>query len=524
MATDAAPQTPADALHDALQLVRSILKRSKRYWPVVLTSIVLGAVAFVVAPQLRPPVYRSEVVMTISEGLESGTVLGTGDQRRESARSRNARLRALVLARPNLQALVEQENISPASVAKVGMATVIDDIETQVKVVAGEGSTFVIQFEDLDPGLAQRAAHRLGELLVAQVGRDASERAAATRKFLEDEESKLAEELHSREFEYARFVTAHPEFAMEVAQGQQGRGSSMQGTLRGRGTGTESTRPGDARSALARQADRLRRRLDQIRNPRAVAAQAAAAPSPEPQLTPESRDAIASATAAVRRAREELEARETKFTSLHPDVVAAKARLATAQDRLARVEAAARALAAPPSPSSVLPAPPVEPETERSLERQLKNVEAAMNIQGPGKGDTVEDDQGSAQTVVSLETQWAALMRAVETTRDRHESVQRRLFQAVLLDTAETTGGGSRVAVVQDAYFPMRPSRRGPLTTGAVALAAMVGLGMLITVGLGFLDPRIVTEWDLARLGIAPIAIMVPRLPPARSTRRHRQG
>ncbi|MBN1609821.1 MAG: hypothetical protein JW940_24525 [Polyangiaceae bacterium] len=517
MAPETAPQGPADAAHDVIQLIRSVLKRSKRYWPVALVGVALGVAAFMVLPRFFPPVYRSEVVMMISEGLRAETVLGTADPERESARARNARLEALVRARPNLQALVEQENISPGSVARLGMADVVDDIAMQVNVNAGEGSTFVVQFDDPDPRLAQRAAHRLGEMLVAQVGRDAIERAAATRKFLEDEEAKQAEELRSREFEYAAFVTAHPEFALEGMPGQ----GPAHVPRQGRNVGFEST-TGDTSSALARQADRLRRRLDQIRNPEAAPAHAAQMPVPEPQLTPESRDAIANATAAVQRAQQELEAREAKYTPRHPDVVAAQSRLSLARERLARVKAAAQALAAPPRPATALPAPPVQPETEQSLAKQLRTVEAALGARGTGKENKVKSDDGSAQTVVSLEAQWAALVRAVDTARDRHDSVQRRLFQAILVDSAQTTGGGSRVTMVQDAYYPKRPLRRGPVRTGAVGLVTMVGLGMLIALGLGFLDPRIVCEWDLTRLGIAPIAIMVPRLPPARLAKRRR--
>ena len=507
-----AQKAPADAFSDTLQLVRSVLRRSMRYWPVAAASLLLGAVAFVVTPWVHPPVYRSEVVLKIQEGLEARTVLGMRDGG-ESVRARNARLQARLFSRPNLSALVEQEQISPDSVAKLGVAIFIKELESQIRFSAGVGNTLLLSFEDPDPALAQRAARRLGKLLSEQVGRDASAKAAAAWKFLEDEETKLAEDLQAREAEYAKFVTEHPEFAEARTAATASRAPPTARTAGGKAAG--------ANAALRRQADRLRRRLEQIRSPLAEPP-----PPPiaaEPQLTPESRDAIASAQRELQRATEELAAREAQLTKRHPDVVAGQARLSAAQDRLARIKAAARAMAVPPSPDPGMPVPPMGPETEAALEQQLKNVESAMraaaNVEAQGES---ESSSTSEQSIVNLETRWAALSRALKAARDRHEAMQRRLFNAILLDTAQNTGGGTQLVVAEDAYLPKLPIRLGPRRTGAVALAAVVVLGLFITVGLGYLDPRVLSECDLAHLNVAPIALIVPRLP--RPKRENRKG
>jgi hypothetical protein len=156
-----------------------------------------------------------------------------------------------------------------------------------------------------------------------------------------------------------------------------------------------------------------------------------------------------------------------------------------------------------------MPTPAVQPETARELERQLRSVEEA--IRAGARGDDAPNDAG--QSIVSLETRWAALTRDVAAARERYQSTQRRLFNAIVMDTAQATGAGTQLIVAEEAYFPKRPIKRGPLRTRVGAALAVLMLGVLIALGLGFLDPRVTSVWDLERLGIAPIVLVVPQLP-----------
>jgi uncharacterized protein involved in exopolysaccharide biosynthesis len=453
------------------------------------------------------------VVLAVREGLQAETVMGTEAGLGESRRSRNARLYELLVSRPNLRDVIESEHVYSSTVAKLGVADAIEDLKKQINFVAGEGNTVIIQFEEVDPTLAQRVTRALGQSLVKQIGRDSVQRAESTRKFLEGEQAKVAQELQVKEEEYARFIAQHPEFALERTQ-PQAVGATIRAAARADGTSADTSDPS---AAMRRQADRLRRRLEQLRGRSGEPASAATSPPAEPQLTPESREAIANAEREVQRAREELESRQAQFTPRHPDVVAAESRLASAQARLSRVRATAQVLAAPPHrPTPLPPAPAAATDRPEDLERQLRNIESAVGASQasarPNQGDA-PSSAGTAAAIVSLETQWASLTREVAAIRDRYESLQRRLFQAVMVATAQSSGGGMQLVVTDDAYLPKRPYRRGPLRTGAVAAMLVMLLGCSLTLGLGYLDRRIVSEWELERLGIGSIALVVPRLP-----------
>jgi hypothetical protein len=507
---------PADAMLDLIRLVQSVLRRSKRYWAVIPATLVLAVVGFVVAPRVRPPVYRSEVVVALRDPLDAGAVLANQQGGGENTRTRNARLQALVFSRPNLRALIEYEKIEPTEVARIGMARVVEYVQNFVNFSAGEGNTFVLQYASDDPGLSQRAARRLGQLLVDRVAHDASEQAVATRKFLEDETAKLAESLHAQEAEYAEFVALHPEFALDTGQNQnQVPGYAFRAAATAAASGNA---PADPASALRRQADRLRSRLAQIANPSLTAGTTAAA-NPETQLTPESREAIASAQADVRRAQEELAAGLAKYTPRHPDVVAAHARVSAAEQRLKALRAAAQRTALPAATASP---GTVQPETQQELQRQLRSVEATIQSDRASVATSGNaTGSRSADAIVGLETRWSALKRAVESQREQYESMQRRLFNAILIETAQATGGGSQMVVVQDADFPKQPSARDPKKTSAVTAAVIVVLGLAVMLGLGFLDPRIMSQWDLERLNLAPVALYIPRVPAGAPGSRH---
>lgn len=486
-------------------MTHSIARRSLRYWPAMVVGLGLAVVAFFLAPRLRPPSYLSEVVLSVREGIHSETVLGV-EGGAESSRRRAARLQAVAVSRANLRALVEQEGIEADSVARLGFPAVVDELASRIHFEAGEGDTIIIGFVDDDPSAAQRAARRLGQLFIEQVAQASAEQAGATRRFLDDEMAKLAERLRVVEAEHAEFVALHPEFAGDRAQSPMGVRSAP---------GATDANAMSSAGALQRQAARLRNRLAELSNPgtRPVASTIA----PPVELTPESREAIARAEQEVERAREEAARQRARFTERHPDVIAAQAQVSRYEERLAGVRRAARSLAvtSPPAPAPPLPA---SPEAEADLRQQLRQVEASLQAARGGTASPPGSEEDSARTIVALETKWAELSRSLETAREQHESMQRRLFNAIVADAAHRAGGALQLRVIEEAYYPKKPHTRGPRRTGGMAALALFAMGAATMFGLGFLDPRIMTRWDLAQLETGPVAMIIPALPKERRT------
>jgi capsular polysaccharide biosynthesis protein len=506
--------SPVEALEEKLRLARSVWLRSKRYWLVLAVSFVVAGLSAWAAPRFLKPLYRSEVILNLQQRMESRALAGLQDRNESSWKER---LREFLMSAPNLKELVEKERLDPERVAEVGMPRTIETLRQKISFSAG-GETFVIGFSNHDPSIAQRAARRLGQQLVQEVSRQSRERIGSTRSFLEQQEHSLAEELRSADAAYAEFISQHPEFAPEDSPGALGRAAlTREGSPLAAAAANEASV-----GALQRQAARLRKRLEQL----STSSNAPPPPPPraKPQLTPESKAAIDVATQDVQRAARDYDALKSKYTDRHPDVVRARTQLVAAQAQLRRVKATAVTFTetAPPPPVTTQVLLPPAPNEEHALTRQLRQVEAAIqrgSARPQRDGHETSRAEDGARTIVGLETRWAEISRRREGLREQHEQMQSSLFSAIVLEKAQAVGGGTELVVAEPAYLPKLPLSRGPRRTAAAAAALVLVLGAGIMLGLGFLDQRVLTEWDLKRLDLAPIVVVVPALDPEKAPR-----
>jgi capsular polysaccharide biosynthesis protein len=505
--------SPLEMLEEKLLLARSVWLRSKRYWPLLPVSLVLACLGGWAAPKLMKPQYKSEVILTVRQRMESRALQGLQDQ---NERSWKDRLREYLMSAPNLKEVIEKEHLQQARLADVGMPRTIETVRQKISFSAG-GETFIIGYEGNDASVVQRAAARLGEQLIEEVRRQSSERLGSTRAFLEREERRLREELRRVDAAYAGFISQHPEFAPEDSPSALGRAAGAREPASAAAVATGLGSYG----ALQRQANRLRRRLDQLNTP-SSASLPPGAPA-EPELTPESKAAIEVATQQVQRAARDYDSLKTRYTERHPDVVRARTQLAAAQAELRRVKASAVTLPGTPAAEMQALAPP-DPKERQSLTRQLRQVEAALVRRGPSspqKDETsaAQTEEG-ADTIVGLETRWAEINRQRQGLRAQHDQIQNDLFNSNVVFKAQAVGGGTELVVAEPAYLPKLPSSRGPRRTAGIAAGVILMLGVGVMLGLGFLDQRILTEWDLTRLDLAPIVTVVPSLDSEKGARR----
>jgi DNA repair exonuclease SbcCD ATPase subunit len=320
-----------------------------------------------------------------------------------------------------------------------------------------------------------------------------TEQAQATKQFLEAEQKRMAADLSQKEQKLAMFLADHPEFAQDAATSASAAGASVRAAARSSATVDTGL------DALERQARRLR---SQLASPDPPPASAFMGPS----IDPKAAEAIAAAESALADARRDLQDKQSKYTQQHPDVVEAQNKVRAALARLNQAKAAARPASAPMTET------PSSPEERREeLKTQLARVEAAIAAAKRGQSAAVpEDNSGESNRVVTLETQWSSLNREVNETREQHEQIQTRLFRATMVATVEASGQASQMVVVDDAYKPKRPSRRGAKRTGAIAAFVVLMVGATIALGLGLLDDRVYEERDLKKLALGPIVHVVP--------------
>ncbi|HZO16531.1 MAG TPA: hypothetical protein VFB62_24820, partial [Polyangiaceae bacterium] len=447
---------------DGRRLIRRagrLIRRSRRWWPLHLLALLVMAAAAVAVPYLLPPVYTSSAVLVYRELIPSTTLFGE-DAPIETARQRGARLREMLLARSNLEAIINEFGLYPEIVHKRGKAEAVDEFLKDADCRVGE-DTFAIKFEYSDPDLVQKVTARLAQSLLEQSTQYRHDQAKSTTKFLEAQRAKTKRELAEKEQALARFLAEHPEFAqdMMMAGGTSPAGASIRAQER------KAQAVDPTIDALQRQRARLASRLDTIDNPSSGVTKM----TPPADLDPQIATMLENAQRDYERAQEEASSARSRYTEVHPDVRHAEARLARATVALRAAQKAALTSRAPARAS----APPPKESDRSTLKDQLRGVENNLAAAARKKADAAPGkNEDVSNWIVELETEWASLNREVHDERERYQQIERSFFQATIIDHVEESGGAAQMTVVDPAYRPERPARRGSKRVGAAAAGA----------------------------------------------------
>lgn len=488
---------PPDATaRDQFDRLIAIGRRALRYWWLVGGIAALGGGLAVMFALAQKPMFESETVLLYREVIPTSVIQGRDVS--QSTRNLASRYREMLLARGQLQKVAEEFELLGASADN----QVADDMRTLVDFRSKGTGTFNIVFRSEDPELAQKVTTRLAELLIEEDKRIAREEASTTQTFLEDQKKRADDELKKRERAQAQFLADHPEFADESGGGS-GSGASVRAAAAKKDNAPK--RNVDPRVlALERQRNRLRDRL-------------AAPDDPAPRSTSKrsrTPEQIAADARVVQAQREvddltsDLDSRLARFTDKHPDVIKARNALTDAQQRLRRAQAAV-----PPDEDDPILAGPIDREALEAdlqkVERDLAAMRAKVARERPDDKQAVDADDATSW-VVQLETDWSRLMRDVEESRDRVESLEAKVFTAEI--TADSVASQtSKLTVIDPANVPQRPVGKGKKIIVLAGLLLFGGLGVAMALGLALIDDRIYTRWDLEQAGVAQVLVEVPR-------------
>ena len=303
--------------------VGAMIRRVFAHWPVIVLTMVLGAVITSQVVRVRKATFKSETVIVYREGIGK-SISGPERGSRDNVRSLGTKLKETLLAQQTLRKIIDEHHLYPEVVAKSGYADAVDQMRKKTEFKARSQDTFAIAFEGMDRDQAQKVCARMADLLVAENARRLQDESKGTTDFLEAEKKRADDELDRVEREMSAFLQAHPEFASAKE-----------------GLGTEVL-------ALKNKADedeKRRSRPRTVRGPRrGSAGTTTGGPSaPEdraPAVDPVLLTARTQAATELAAARKDLADKSLRFTEQHPDVRAAAEHVASAEAALRRAEEA----------------------------------------------------------------------------------------------------------------------------------------------------------------------------------------
>jgi polysaccharide biosynthesis transport protein len=490
MPTDNATQDPE--LGEQLARLRTFLRRTLRFWPTVLITLIVGGLAFCVFSYFRQPKYRSETVILYVERRTADD-----DVYRETARQAvSVRLKELLYARPNLERVIKKFELYPEIRKRYGMVDAVEELKKDVEFRAPGGDTFSIAFDGTSPTQAQRVTAELARLVIEGDSDLRKRQARMALDFLAGERKSRETELREAEEKLASFMAKHPRFALDATP--LANGAAIRASMGGVAPAPPSGRQNWAAPSRATPA---------VGSSGAPSGGAAARPAGPGAGDPEE----SRARAALAAAREDLTEKLAHYTPAHPDVRAAEAAVQRATERLGAVQSAPRP-AAPAEPVAAAPAPAPAPATSATTpapRAPAPMARAATPIAPPVVPAPAAGADGN-QTLVDLETQWLQLTRAVTEARQRQDQIEAQLFRADIQVSSESGGHGAQVNVIDPAFEPLRPLPPGRTTLAAIFLIVSLVLGCSLALLRAATDERLFAAADAA--GLTDVLVEVPRM------------
>ncbi|HEX3483360.1 MAG TPA: hypothetical protein VHT91_50460 [Kofleriaceae bacterium] len=477
-----------------MQRLVDLGRKTGRYWWLIALFAVVGGGLSLAFAMTRPRAFQSWSILFYQERIQS-QLLSPG---REEQAQRNIgdRYRELLLARHQLDQIIVDPVLDPFPQEK-DPDVKIDKLRLAVRLEAHGANVFHIVFTDSDPERAKRVTDKLTKMLQDKDESLRNEQAAATVAFVTDQQENAREELKKREKAYNEFLTKHPEFVQD-ANSPTSEGASIRSLHSNKPVPTGNTRL----VTLERQRARIQATLD--------APPGAAIPVPPAPRTPErvaAEAAVQDAQRELTAAKRELEDANSKYTDIHPAVLKARERVDAATQRLRQREAAL--------PPEAEPVVRINTEEDRAkLQRELQQIEAQITAEQSKTGKSSDTSPATDTTswVVRLESEHSELRRAVAEQRERVQSLADSAFRAQMDANEKLAEQGGRLAVIDPAFKPARPSGPGKTIFLAAGMILFLTLGLSLAVGLAVIDDRLYRRADLERLGVSVLAVIPPAI------------
>jgi uncharacterized protein involved in exopolysaccharide biosynthesis len=493
---------------DKFDLLLAFVRRTMRYWWLIGIITFVGGVLAVVFALNQKPKFLSEAKIFYNERIQSSVLQG----RDYGVNTKNLgfHYQEMLLSRTNMVKIIETLDLHAKTRAKQGLDAALEEFKKEAAFKVRGTGMFHISYLSEDPDLAQKVTSMMVDILLAEDERVRREQASATMNFLLEQKAKINKELDKRQRELAKFLSDHPEFALDTAAGGAAAtpGASIR-AAQAKGGGQASLPLPDNIDPRLLALERQRRRIrDRLATPDNQA-------SSTPRKTPEQLEAerlVEEADRDLRRSERELEDRLSRLQPAHPDVIRAQSEVAAARQRLERAKA------------QVPPAPPkAEPVDRAALQEELAQIEREIaNTKNKirreqGEDVVIEDEEGTTDLtqeenwVVALETEFARLHQAVEEQRKRLESTDSSLSRAEISASQQMAEQGAVLTIIDPPNRPTMPQGKGRAILAAAGTAVFVMLGTLLALALALIDDRIYGAGDLEKLAIAPVAVVVPR-------------
>ena len=459
---------------------------------VVWTALAVATAATAYAYGL-PSLYRSSATLVVEgqmpEALVAQTVGGETNQRLQMIKQQ-------ALSRARLTELVERFDLYGYSSGKLSTDDALGRMQRDIRVeptssdqtANGRPTTvaFKVSYVGTDPKVTADVTNAVASFYASQNDRMRSQQASQTTELLGQELAEMRKQLDAQEAR-VRTYTARNSGALP---------QQLDANIAAIGRFDMQLRTNEQEKLrLLERRQRLQGDLADL-----------SARPPAPVVTSEEEGRVA-------KAQTELADLQTRLKDTHPDVKAAKSRLAQAQADAAAVKPIAGPTGPPPpSPRSALEASLGE------VESQMKRIESEntrLKSQISGYQSRVENVPHRAPELDGIVRDYAA-------ARDRYDALQKRYDEARLSERAEGAGSTQQFKIIDPAVPAGSPSGPARMVLAVMGLLLAVVVGACVGLAKDRLDPTFQSLDELRTFTKVPILGVIPEIASVQGQRAQR--
>lgn len=417
-------------------------------------------------------------------------------------------MRQTLLARPNLEEIARRTDMDLKADNAVEFEEVVDSLEERIQISADRTDVFTLKYVDTKPRRAYDVVQMLTTMFVQNNLGQSREDMQSAQTFLNRQIREYEKQLDSIESELADFKQKH----RTLLPGQSG----LQGKLEEAQTELERLQT-ELSNAVTRR-DILKRELDST--PKMLVQQSAAFGAGPPTYI----------ESQIMETRARLESLRSRYTDLHPDVVAAKRQLDSLRKDLMATQQLGGPGAGPPSGDAAAPEDgsgnpgtaaeavdgpeggiripnPTYSELRLAYVERQSEVEA-LRKQIARQNSEIEEIEARLKQVPEVEARLQKLKRDYDVIKSRYETLLERREAAKISVDREQQQNKVEFRIIEPPQVPVAPVGPNRPLFMAAALVASLGAGAgttwlmaLMTVTYGSVQ-HLRRDFDLRIIGV----------------------
>jgi succinoglycan biosynthesis transport protein ExoP len=375
------------------------------------------------------------------------------------------------------------------------------DIEIElVRDARNEISAFRVWYSSPDPHIAQLVTSQLTNLFIEENLRVRAQESENTTEFIGSQLKNASESLADQEAKVRAFRTTH----IGELPSQQTSNLQILG-----GFQSQLQNEQDALTAARQQRDYHQTLLQQYRTLQAGT------------RTP---NGVTAGLPAIDQQLDMLRARladlSSRYTNSHPEVQQVRAEIAKTEKMKEQLIVSLKTDTGGTERSVETELPDASDPAQNSLVLQLQSQLRGDRLEIANREQAIanlkakiDEYQGRLNREPAIEQQLAELTRGYEQSQANYNDLLKRKNESQMATSMERMQQGQRFTMLDPPSLPLRPDSPNRMKMCGIAIAAGMGLGVLVVVLLEFLDDRLHTDREIKKLLQIAVISEIPEMP-----------